>query len=146
MLAVVRYATTLALASSSATAMLPPARSATLARRALLGRLPQAAGAAAVAAATLISSPQVAGAAVGVAASPQPEAKPQFRRVPRLQFIAALGDPNASSGTGAEAWGLWPEDPGPRGVRLGREFDLVLASSASGGKAPAGWTFDNGDW
>ena len=29
------------------------------------------------------------------------------------QYIAALGDPGATSGTGAESWGLWPEDPGP---------------------------------
>ena len=34
------------------------------------------------------------------------------------QFIAALGDPKASSGTGAEQWGIWRIDPGPRGVRL----------------------------
>ena len=30
-----------------------------------------------------------------------PEPKFKFRRVPRIQFIAALGDPAASSGTGA---------------------------------------------
>ena len=34
------------------------------------------------------------------------------------QFIAALGDPKASSGTGAEQWGIWRIDPGPRGVQL----------------------------
>ena len=28
------------------------------------------------------------------------------------------GDPNANSGAGAENWGLWRKDPGPRGVRL----------------------------
>ena len=42
---------------------------------------------------------------------------PKFQRV-QTQFIAALGDPGASSGRGAETWGLWREDPGPRGVRL----------------------------
>jgi len=30
------------------------------------------------------------------------------------RFIAALGDPNSNSGTGAETWGLWVDDPGPR--------------------------------
>ena len=40
-----------------------------------------------------------------------------FKRV-ETQFIAALGDPKASSGTGAEQWGIWRIDPGPRGVRL----------------------------
>ena len=34
-------------------------------------------------------------------AEPTPEPKFKFRRVPRIQFIAALGDPAASSGTGA---------------------------------------------
>jgi len=58
------------------------------------------------------------------------------------QFIAALGDPGATSGTGAESWGLWPEDPGPRGVRLsGYE-----ALKAEGGVAPAQWKFDGSDW
>ena len=40
-----------------------------------------------------------------------------FKQV-ETQFIAALGDPKASSGTGAEQWGIWRIDPGPRGVRL----------------------------
>jgi len=66
----------------------------------------------------------------------------KFRRLPRIQFIAALGDPTASSGTGADTWGLWEEDPGPRGVRLGAYSKL----QKSGGKAPAGWTFDNSNW
>jgi hypothetical protein len=58
------------------------------------------------------------------------------------QYIAALGDPGATSGTGAESWGLWPEDPGPRGVRLsGYE-----ALKAEGGVAPAQWKFDGSDW
>jgi hypothetical protein len=58
------------------------------------------------------------------------------------QFIAALAAPDATSGTGAESWGLWRLDPGPRGVRLNRHDDLV----AAGGVAPAGWKFDGGDW
>ena len=40
-----------------------------------------------------------------------------FKEV-ETQFIAALGDPKASAGTGAEQWGIWRIDPGPRGVRL----------------------------
>jgi hypothetical protein len=58
------------------------------------------------------------------------------------QYIAALGDSSATSGTGAETWGLWAVDPGPRGVRLtGYE-----ALAAAAGKAPAGWTFDAQSW
>lgn len=68
-----------------------------------------------------------------------------FNRLTRfqIQYLAALGDPTASSGTGADKWGLWEVDPGPRGVRLG-EYQQKLA--ASGGKAPAGWTFDPSSW
>lgn len=65
-----------------------------------------------------------------------------FRSV-RTQFIAALGDPTANSGSGAESWGLWRRDPGPRGVWL-RNFGEQL--EASGGIAPAGWNFDSSDW
>jgi len=64
-----------------------------------------------------------------------------FRSV-RVEYIAALADPSASSGTGAETWGLWREDPGPRGVRL-EQFEALLAS---GGRAPADWTFSPTDW
>jgi hypothetical protein len=64
-----------------------------------------------------------------------------FKRVP-LQFIAALGDPAATFGTGAQAWGLWPIDPGPRGVKLNRYEGL----QAAGGLAPAGWRLDANDW
>lgn len=67
--------------------------------------------------------------------------KTPFLRMP-LQYIAALGDPTASSGDGAEAWGIWLQDPGPRGVRLKNYEDLV----ATGGVAPAGWTFDPDGW
>lgn len=44
------------------------------------------------------------------------------------RFIAALGDPNSNSGTGAETWGLWVDDPGPRGVFL-RDYDKRLAAN-----------------
>jgi hypothetical protein len=65
-----------------------------------------------------------------------------FRSV-RTQFIAALGDPAASSGSGAQTWGLWRQDPGPRGVWLNNyEPQLVV----SGGVAPANWKFDDNDW
>jgi len=61
----------------------------------------------------------------------------------RTQYIAALGDPTASSGTGAQTWGLWRVDPGPRGVWLNNfEPQLVV----SGGVAPANWKFDDNDW
>ena len=69
------------------------------------------------------------------------EGEPIFKGVP-TQFIAALGDPEATSGTGAETWGLWETDPGPRGVWL----SLYPVLSAAGGYAPAGWSFDSEDW
>ena len=65
----------------------------------------------------------------------------KFKLVP-TQYIAALADPGASSGTGAETWGIWRLDPGPRGVRLGS----YEALKAHGGKAPADWQFDASDW
>lgn len=64
-----------------------------------------------------------------------------FKRI-APQFIAALGDPTANAGTGAETWGLWPVDPGPRGVGL----KLFPVLRAAGGFAPAGWRFDESDW
>lgn len=63
-----------------------------------------------------------------------------YERVSPLQFIAALGDPDASSGGGAERWGLWPTDPGPRGLRL-REYERIESGDAS---APS-W-LDAGDF
>jgi hypothetical protein len=65
----------------------------------------------------------------------------RFQRI-STQFIAALGNPEASSGSGAQSWGLWPVDPGPRGVRLASFAQL----KAAGGIAPAGWKFDAGEW
>ena len=58
------------------------------------------------------------------------------------QFIAALGAPGATSGSSAQSWGLWPLDPGPRGVRLSDFAQLEEA----GGVAPARWNFDRTDW
>ena len=65
----------------------------------------------------------------------------KFQRI-STQYIAALGSPDATSGNGAESWGLWPLDPGPRGVRLSRLEQLEEA----GGVAPARWQFDHTDW
>ena len=60
-----------------------------------------------------------------------------FKRIP-TQFIAALGNPDATSGSGAQSWGLWRQDPGPRGVRL----DSYEQLKATGGVAPAQWKFE----
>ena len=64
----------------------------------------------------------------------------QFKPI-STQFLAALGDPKANSGTGAETWGLWKIDPGPRGVRLDHYDEL-----AAKGMAPAKWPFDPTSW
>ncbi|NJL17666.1 MAG: hypothetical protein HC938_11195 [Nitrospira sp.] len=65
----------------------------------------------------------------------------KFKRI-STQYIAALGEPGATSGSSAQLWGLWPLDPGPRGVKLNRYQSLKQA----GGIAPAHWTFDETDW
>ena len=64
-----------------------------------------------------------------------------FRRV-RTQFIAALGDPQATSGAGAKKWGIWRVDPGPRGVSL-KNWESLKAARLT---APAGWKLDPNDW
>jgi hypothetical protein len=69
------------------------------------------------------------------------ESEMRFERI-SVQFIAALGAPDATSGDGAENWGLWPVDPGPRGVRLANYESL----RAAGNVAPAGWEFNEMDW
>ena len=61
----------------------------------------------------------------------------------KTMYIAALGDPQASSGMGAEEWGLWRVDPGPPGVYL-NDFSEQLEKT--GGVAPAGWQLDEDDW
>lgn len=58
------------------------------------------------------------------------------------QFLAALADPTANKGTGAETWGLWTVDPGPRGVKL-EKYNALLANN---NVAPASWTFDPKSW
>ncbi|HUK33349.1 MAG TPA: hypothetical protein VLV86_05540 [Vicinamibacterales bacterium] len=65
----------------------------------------------------------------------------KFRRI-EPQYIAALGDPGATSGSGAQSWGLWNQDPGPRGCKLDRYDQL----KAAGGVAPSQWKFDAADW
>ena len=72
----------------------------------------------------------------------QTNAPKGFRRIP-TQFIAALGDPDASSGDEARDWGLWPVDPGPRGVWLDQYKKELLDTD---GVAPAGWKYDPKDW
>ena len=81
-------------------------------------------------------------AALGQPADAAGQSRPRFKRLSTLQYIAALGDPRATSGSGAQAWGLWRLDPGPRGVRLNRYEQL----KAAGGVAPAQWKFDAKDW
>src|SRR5262249_52458770 len=68
------------------------------------------------------------------------DAETVIKRIP-TQYIAALGEPGATSGTAAESWGLWRLDPGPRGVELSGYETL-----AKEGVAPAAWRFDGSDW
>lgn len=72
----------------------------------------------------------------------QTNAPKGFKRIP-TQFVAALGDPNSNSGTEARDWGLWPKDPGPRGVWLDQYEKELLGTD---GVAPTGWKFDPKDW
>jgi hypothetical protein len=65
----------------------------------------------------------------------------QFTRI-EPRYIAALGDPKSTSGAGAQSWGLWSQDPGPRGCKLDRYPQL----KAAGGVAPSQWKFDAADW
>ncbi len=69
------------------------------------------------------------------------DAETVIKRIP-TQYIAVLGDSGASSGGGAESWGLWRVDPGPRGVEISEYKRL----KAEGGIAPARWKFDASDW
>ena len=68
-------------------------------------------------------------------------AEATFARIP-TQYIAALGDPQATSGNDAETWGLWAIDPGPRGVDVEDYAEMV----ANADMAPDGWTFDRTAW
>lgn len=69
------------------------------------------------------------------------EAQTSFKRV-SSQYIAALGDANSNAGTGAELWGHWAVDPGPRGVWV-KDYTVL---KESGGIAPARWKFNDSDW
>jgi hypothetical protein len=80
-------------------------------------------------------------AALGQSAHAAGEGQTKFERIP-TQFIAALADAGATSGSGAQTWGLWRLDPGPRGVWLD-EYEQL---KAAGGVAPAQWKFDSMDW
>src|SRR5579872_1626951 len=64
----------------------------------------------------------------------------KFRRI-EPQFIAALGEPAATSGNGAQSWGFWDQDPGPRACKLDHYPQLKAT-----GVAPAQWKFDAEDW
>jgi hypothetical protein len=80
--------------------------------------------------------------AAGMLALPaQSEAEMVYKPIP-TQYIAALGAPGATSGVGADSWGLWRLDPGPRGVEL-TSYETL---KADGGVAPAQWKFDGSDW
>ncbi|MGB7182230.1 MAG: hypothetical protein WBD51_09880, partial [Burkholderiaceae bacterium] len=65
----------------------------------------------------------------------------KFQRIP-VQFIAALGDPGATGGDNAQLWGIWREDPGPRGVSLHYLHRLTEKNRVT----PAGWQFDPNEW
>jgi hypothetical protein len=80
-------------------------------------------------------------AILGLPGCAKHEVPARFKQVP-TQFIAALADPSARSGSGAQFWGVWHLDPGPRGVGLNRYERLKSA----GGVAPAQWKFDTTDW
>eukprot|EP00930_Biecheleria_cincta_P055082 TRINITY_DN41450_c0_g1_i1.p1 TRINITY_DN41450_c0_g1~~TRINITY_DN41450_c0_g1_i1.p1 ORF type:complete len:289 (+),score=28.77 TRINITY_DN41450_c0_g1_i1:40-906(+) len=75
-------------------------------------------------------------------------------RLPLFGYIAALGDPSASSGDGAEQWGIWRQDPGPRGVRLKR-YDELQAHRGVATRSTEervwfpwqnDWKFNDADW
>jgi hypothetical protein len=89
-----------------------------------------------IAVAAMLVPPALGQAIRGTGAS-----QTKFRRIP-TQFIAALGEPGATSGNNAQHWGLWRKDPGPRGVNLARIAQLRDA----GGIAPARWQFDSDAW
>jgi len=111
----------------------PVLRDALLARMRRTSRLMCRAGLATVLLVTIAAVAQLVLAAGG--------SQTKIQRV-STQYIAALGDPGATSGSGAQSWGLWPLDPGPRGVELNSYPRLKDA----GGIAPARWKFDGADW
>jgi hypothetical protein len=90
---------------------------------------------------TFLAAFLAAMAAVAQPAHAADNGRMKFKRI-STQYIAALGDPGATAGSGAQSWGLWPLDPGPRGVELENYGRLKNA----GGVAPARWKFDRTDW
>mmetsp|Transcript_58723 Transcript_58723/g.63385 ORF Transcript_58723/g.63385 Transcript_58723/m.63385 type:complete len:259 (-) Transcript_58723:289-1065(-) len=82
--------------------------------------------------------------------TPKPPPASGMQRLTCTQFIAALGDPSASEGivpvdqnTGLSSWGLWPVDPGPRGVML-QDYQQEIVQHHN--IAPSGWKFDPSNW
>ena len=129
---------------ATSTALMVPSGGQSTGRRAVLASLPPVLT---LAFACVADCRKIVGAAEAADApaagtSPSAGGSPKFRRVP-TQFIAALGDPSASSGTGADKWGLWVDDPGPQGVFL-KSYEGKIVQK--GGKTPAGWKFDESDW
>jgi hypothetical protein len=53
-----------------------------------------------------------------------------------------------SSGTGAGGWGLWRQDPGPRGVRIQDVGNIVCAAPGQRGCTATGvaWFLDVDEW
>ena len=88
---------------------------------------------------SFITHGTAAAAAIALPAGAWAYDRSQFKRVP-TQYIAALAPPDATSGNNAETWGLWSQDPGPRGVRL-KAYDRLV-----NGVAPAGWHHDKNAW
>lgn len=68
------------------------------------------------------------------------ESQIKFKHIP-MQYIVALSDAGENSGSDAQLWGLWYQDPGPRGCRLENYKELKDT-----GVAPAQWAFDGKDW
>ncbi len=68
-------------------------------------------------------------------------ARPKYQRI-LTQYIAAQGEPGATSGSGAQLRGLWPLDPGLRGIKL----DTYDKLKSTGGMTTARWLFNSTDW
>ena len=68
-------------------------------------------------------------------------AQTKIRRI-QTQYIATTAPAGATSGNGAETWGIWTVDPGPIGVWL----RLYQSLQKAGNIAPSGWKFDINDW
>jgi hypothetical protein len=89
---------------------------------------------------TFLAHGSAAAAAIALPAAAWADVdRSQFKRIP-TEYIAALAPPDATSGDNAETWGLWRQDPGPRGLRL-KNYDRVEK-----GVAPAGWNHDQNAW